>query len=417
MGMTVNLYGGVTPYQWQKETHDYITAYISEERKYQKIITIKAARQVYGKSALAKAELLRFSLQKKDSLNAYVAPTLKLAKKMYDEILKCCSVLIESKNSIDMKITFITGSAIRFFSAEQRDNLRGFNVNGVLIIDEAAFITDDVYYELLSPWTVVAGALTIIISTPKFRQGFFYELLQKGLGDSQLYKSFDWTSDHPPVMNEFLEQQKKLIPAQKFKSEYLGLFLDAEGSVFGDFSQCIIHYKPSFQSLYFGLDFGTGSGKDDTVLTALNENREQVLIWRCNDKPPTEQVEIICGILLQYRQNIKKVVAEQNSIGKVYLDMFRNRLSGQITITPFNTTNESKRKLVEDLQVEIQNNTIKILNDTEQSQQLSFYEATVNSTTNKVSYNAPSGYNDDMVIALMLALEATKRKGFTYSFI
>ena len=137
MAQQINLYGGVKMYKWQKELHQYIDKYLETKPDDCKIITVKASRQIYGKSAAAKAELLRFSLYKPKTVNAYVSPTLKLAKKMYDEIVRDAEDLIDKKNSIEMYIQFKNKSQIKFFSAEQREALRGHTVTGIMIIDEA----------------------------------------------------------------------------------------------------------------------------------------------------------------------------------------------------------------------------------------------------------------------------------------
>lgn len=418
---TVELY---KPYAHQKALHDAITKHIeSNERftdSFQRIFVVKACRQV-GKSAMAENELSRFLLQYSNSINAYVSPTLKLARKTYEEVIKMFkdTGLILRKNSIELFIEFTNGSCIRFFSGEQRDNLRGFTISGLLVIDEAAFIRDDIYNECLSPWTDAKKAVTLIISTPKFKLGFFYDYYIMGWTGKHTVTSIDFMDyDLTHIRSkEKLEEKRLTVPTQVFKSEYMGLFLEAEGAVFGDFSGCIMQDTPEFEQLYLGLDFGTGSGQDYTVLTALNEKCEQVFIWRTNELSPTEQVNAIAKILTENKKSIANIVAEENGIGKVYLDLLRKNFT---PITTFTTDNNSKRKLVEKLQVAFQNKTIRLLKDTIQTNELSLYESSVNPKTNKVSYNAPNGMHDDSVMALMLALESFNKKRnstFRVSFI
>ncbi len=358
----ITLYGGVKPYIWQLELHNFISGLIKSNTK-DYIITIKASRQVYGKSAAAKAELLRFSLQNK-TINAYVSPTLKLAKKMFEEIEKECSDLISKKNATDLSIIFKNGSKINFFSAEQSDTLRGFTVTGILIIDEAAFIKDETYSELISPWTIVHKALTLIISTPKFKQGFFYQYYLNGLVQNNRYKTFDWIYDYPPDENsELLKDKKENIPRQKYNSEYLGKFLDGEGSVFGDFKSCIQDFEldpNSYKEIYLGLDLGTGSGQDYTVLTGVNENGDMCFSWSTNELTPLKQIEEINKILKNPK--IKGIKIEENGIGKVYLDLIK-QLKNKVKLTTFTSTNSSKRELVEQFQVALENNKVTIFND------------------------------------------------------
>lgn len=424
----IKIYGNRSPYPWQQEVHDYISDYRKLPEKSGKTIVIKAARQVYGKTSFSKAELIRFALGVAGSENAYVSPKLNLARKMFKGVKRSTRAFIKSSNSIDMEIEFRNGSTIRFHSEQQGEALRGFTVTGLLVIDEASSFKDTSFYELIAPWTTVHKALVVIISTPKYKMGFFYENYLDGLDDDNLYyKTFDWVYRYNvPISPEDLAKKNKM-PVLKWRSEYEGMFLDAEGAVFGDFSKCLIDYlKQDIDEIYLGLDFGTGTGKDFTVLTGFDERGRQRFIWAVNDMPPMQQVRKIAEIVNKFKKQVeqknhytgaiditienkvKSFYAEQNSIGKVYIDALKEE---GVEVTKFNTDNTSKRKLVEDFQIGLQNIEIGLLKDQEQAMQLSFYESTVDSKTNKVSYNAPKGFHDDYVIAVMLAYKAYKTKG------
>lgn len=404
--ITIELY---KPLLHQKSVHDAITYHLENVPRgtdeHQKIFTICSPRQV-GKSALCTNELIRFGMMYNGGTSVYITPSLKLAKKVYRELLKAGKQLIKNHNGTDLIITFINDSEIYFASAEQGDNIRGLTVKkGVLIIDEAAFINTEFYLNVVSPFVDFHKEISIIVSTPLFKQGFFYDEYINGLksGYSFNFSEFDLSAIRSKSK---LEELRLKTPAQVFKREYLGIFVDGEGSVFGDFSKCIINNIPEYTELYLGIDFGTGFGKDYTVITGINEHAEQVFQERFNDIPPTLQVERIAGIYNQYKQFVKRVYAEQNSIGKVYIDMLKKYIPN---IESFNTDPESKRKLVENLQIAFQNASIKILGLNSQINQLSAYESKVNPKTNYVSYNAPSGFNDDDVMALMLAYECYKK--------
>lgn len=416
MKKNIRLYSGIDMYDWQKETHDYITDTLQKGKECpMRNIIIKASRQIYGKSCFTKAELLRFSLGFKDRQNAYIAPASKLSKKMYKEIAKSADGLIRYKNSTDLFIEFKTGSAISFFSAEQRDNLRGFTVTGLLVVDEASFISNDVYNELISPWTRVHNAFTIFASTPKYKNGFFYDRFNLGLSEnSQIYKTFDWSGNYPPnEEDEFLRENKKIIPRLNYMSEYLGQFIDAEGTVFGNFKHVL--YDPEElpgiaegDELFIGIDWGTGNGGDYTSISAFNQRGEQIELEYWNNMTPQAQInkiaEIIIELKIVYKAVIKKVLAEKNSIGDVYVKQVQDKLNKYgIFITPFWTDENSKRLLVETFQVGIEQNQMKLFREAEQETQLSNFAAILNKSTNKLKYEAQNGKHDDIVVSDMLA--------------
>ncbi len=195
--------------------------YIDETRKrpvrVAETIVIKAARQRFGKSSFTKAELLRFALSDPRSVNSYVTPDLGLARKMFKEIVKAARPLIHSKNGQELTIEFVNGSLIRFHSEKQGESLRGYTTTGVLIVDEGSSFKDTTFYEYIAPWVTVHKALTIIISTPKFKVGFFYESYKEGCNQTNpYYRTFDWVRNYPvPIAPEDLAKKDKM-PAMKW---------------------------------------------------------------------------------------------------------------------------------------------------------------------------------------------------------
>lgn len=423
MATKVKLY---SPFPHQAVVNEAISKHLSGVERFtddfQKTFVVKAMRQV-GKSAMTTNELVRFALKYNKSVNAYISPTLKLAKKTFGEVVAMFegSNYIKSSNKTDLIISFVNGSSIWFFSAEQGEALRGFNVSGLLVIDEAAFIQDVVYRDCISPWCDFYKAVTLMISTPQFKSGFFYDHYVLGFSISSSCKSFDWSEyDMTIIRSEKRLEEKRLItPDKKFRCEYLGEWLDGEGSVFNNFNDCLYPEFFTGDKLFIGIDWGSGSGQDSTVVSAFNELGEQALLWKDNISTPMECVSKITEILQANKDNIKRVQAENNSLGAVYIDALRKANKG-IKIDIFNTTNDSKRDLVEQFQVALEQNKVKLKEDREQTNQLSFYESGV-SPTGKITYNAKKGFHDDIVMADMLAWDAyiNNKKGssFRVSFI
>lgn len=380
----------------------------------------KSKRQV-GKSLLLIGELLYFSINHKSTVNGCISPTLNQSRKLYKEILKITqdTGVIKKKNDSLLEIEFINGSTILFKSAEQRDNLRGYTYTGLLCIDEAAYIQDEIY-SIVKPSTDVHKTPVLIVSTPKFRLGFFFELFAKGLtGDYPNITSYDFNNFDTSMLlsAEALEMYRQMLPKNQFLTEYLGEFMDSDSSVFVGFKDCIREPKNNdYKEIYVGIDWGNGTNNDDTVICGINERGEQVFLEYFNNKSTTEQIEYIS----QYISNqpkIKMIYAEYNSLGKPLTDLLKEKT--KIKIVEWITTNESKARIVSQLQVAFEQKKITLLNDDKQTAELAMYEATYNMKTGNVSYNAPNGGNDDICIGLMLALECKNKckKTGHYSFL
>lgn len=408
------IYKGYSPFIYQLKVH---TA-MNDSYRSGKIFTIKAKRQV-GKSFLAENELLRFAINYPGSVNCIVEPTLGQSRKVFKELVQAVidSDILRRKNETLLELEFNNGSSILFRSGEQMDSLRGFSVSGLLVLDEAAYLKDEVF-EIIKPTTDVWNAPILIISTPRFREGFFYECFKKGFDGnfSKYYQSFDWALEDTSMLlsEDKLEMYRLTTSKNKFRTEYLGEFADDDGCLFNNIANCIIDKKPEYHNLYIGVDWATGSGRDYTCITALNENGQMVFIKYFNNKTPTEQVDLLTNIFTEYQGFIKIVQVEQNSIGSVFYDILVKR-NPKLRIVKFLTTNKSKAAIVNKLQAALENEKIGILKDDKLLNELRLYEASYNPKTGNVSYNAPSGFNDDTCISLMLAYDALNTNKGTYN--
>lgn len=406
-------------FDWQADVHNGL---LKNGRGSHYIHCVKSKRQV-GKSHLILGELLFFAINFAKTVNGCISPTMNQVRKIYKEILKVTenSGVIKKKNDSLLEIEFINGSTILFKSAEQRDNLRGYTYSGILCIDEAAYISDEIY-GIIKPSTDVHRCPILMVSTPKFRVGFFYQTYQQGLDGARGIKSYDFCNyDTSALLTpEALELYKQMLPSNQFKTEYLGEFLDADGCVFTHFKECCKPIVGDYKSIYVGIDWATGTGNDYTVLTGINERGEQIFLTYFNNKTTTEQIDYITAYLSKYMPSIKVMMCEDNSIGLPMINNLREKLSASDgkKIQQFTTTNKEKARVINQLQVAFEQQKIRLINDDKQLAQLGMYEAKYNHQTGNVTYNAPAGANDDICIALCLAWEAKQHNNSgQYSFI
>ena len=375
------------------------------------IYVVKSKRQC-GKSFLASLILIYFSLNKKDTISILIEPTLNQSRRMFKDITKMLdgSNIITNANQSLLSIDFINGSEIIFKSAEQYDAIRGYSVSGILIVDEGAFIRDDVY-EILFPLRDAHNSPMLVISTPLFCDGYFYRLFT-----STNCKAYDWCEYDTSMFlsDEKLEQYRNTLSELKFRSEYLGQFITDGGYVFRNITNCVLSDSiVNGDPVVCGIDWAVGNDGDDTVLSLLDANANAVEFIRLNNMSPVEQIDTIVKTLNSI-PTLKKVVVEQNSIGNVYFDMLKHKFSRHSIITKFNTTNESKRRIIEQLATAFQNENIHIQNDRELINQLQHYA--VEKTAKGYTYNG-QGAHDDYVMSLAMAYDAlTAKSNYCVSF-
>ena len=408
---------GFTPYKHQRAVIDELR----DAKGTGKRVVCLSSRQK-GKTFMIANLLLYYALNNKKYKCYCISPTLKQSKSIFNTIYDAVSAsgLITKANAADLEIKFINGSAIFFKSAEQKDALRGYTAD-FLCIDECCFISDDVYY-IVAPWADAKQAPVLMVSTPFIKEGFFWNFYNYGLEGINNTVTINWSDEQfkEDILKilplEKLEEYRRMLPTNQFKTEYLGEWLDDEGVVFDNFRECIKNNSlNTYDQLFVGLDWASGVDGDETVISIINGRGEQVYIDGWNNLNTTQTIEKIVGIIQPYLPQIASITTETNSIGKPYTDLLTEKLPQihRTKVKGFTTSNSSKADLVSDLQVAFQENKITILEDDKQKRQISIYSAEYNPKTKNVTYNAPRGLHDDRVMALMLSYHGYKEKQTT----
>lgn len=389
---------------YQQATYDWL----ADPYQSGKIAVIKSPRQ-RGKTAFCGVELISMALKHPGCTSYVFEPTLSLARKVFKSIEKSLAPtgMLVIDNSQLLELGLSNGSTISFRSTEQTS--RGLTVTGLLVLDECAYLDEEIIYELL-PLVNANKAPILITSTPFIKEGYYWSMWSLGLtGGNNAVKSFDWNG-YPDSERFITPEQKTLYKAtmspQKYRTEIEGEFLEDGGLLFTGMDNCVLMEQAPLDELFIGIDFASGKGGDFTVLTALNKHGEQAILERTNNLQPMAQVDWLAGIIngLSSRAIIRVIQAETNSLGTVYIDALRKQVP--YPITEWWTSNESKRKIITQLQLAFEQGKIGIIGDYTQMNELRKYEMQINAKTKTVTYNGAAGSHDDTVMALAFAYDA-----------
>ena len=393
-------------YEWQYEiirnVRDYGKGYIH---------VVKSKRQC-GKSITIEALLMQTAIEKNNTISICLSPTLEQARKIFNEIKGVIinTPVYKRHNDIQLNLILANGSKILFRSAEQRNALRGYTVTGIYCVDEATFIPDIIFYETLA-WVNVSNAPIVVCSTPKYKVGWFYKYYMMGFENGNKILSYDWSKYDTSalLLPEKLEQYRKELPANEFKTEFLGEFLDNEGGIFGDFSDIINDNYDKDRNCYMGIDWGTGSNNDYTAICIFNDEKQMIYLNAFNDKDETQTIQVIIDTIKKYQP--LKVQVETNSIGSVFYGLLDKAIKAAglpVMLIGFTTSNTSKEKLINNFQVAIQQKQVQILSNSMLQTQMAMYEMKL-SANGKKTYNAAYGYHDDCIIAMLLAFDCINK--------
>lgn len=389
-------------YEWQQDVFADIKADEGKGLTY----VVKAKRQA-GKSILAIVALEYFAFKNEGSIGYLLEPTLSQSRRVFKQMVKSLggeeSPVIKSSNATLLELELFNGSQVIFKSAEQREALRGATVkNSILIIDEGAFIEDDIYF-VLDPIVDATKSPVMIISTPLFLSGEFYERYKRGREGNKFVKSYNWSEyDTSALLDpEKLEYYRENMSPLKFRSEILGEFIEEGSYIFGDIGKCVdSKAAANAVPVYAGIDWGGGDGGNSTVLTLISKDRVVRECLRWKDFDSVDLVDVIAEEIT--KRGLKRVQVEKNSIGKTFYDMLKRKVpAGMLKL--FITTNDSKREIIEELIKAFQKGTIKIPDDPTLKKQLQHYAQ--EKTKTGYTYNGADGVEDDYVMSLAFAYD------------
>lgn len=107
--------------------------------------------------------------------------------------------------------------------------VRGFSAPRLVIVDEAAFCSDELF-SALTPMLAGGGRL-VLLSTPNGRAGYFYE--QWANGGEAWARTRVPAYDSPRLSAAFLALERASKSARDFAREYLCEFIDVDEQLFG----------------------------------------------------------------------------------------------------------------------------------------------------------------------------------------
>ena len=369
----------------------------------------------FGKTLCLAAELLDRGGSEKAGEYGWIAPTYNVADRGIEAIRMIAEGNIEVSGRAPTRVEFRTKigmTRIWFLSADNPDNIRGFGFQGV-VIDEAAAIPVSVWHYVLRPTIAQTLGWAVFVSTPKGRN-WFYDLYTRGMDPNETdYASFTFPSKASPFFPaKEWEEAKRTLPADVFRQEYEAEFMEDSAGVFRNVDACTVPYSAEVtkvdyhRSVVIGCDVAKHT--DWTVLIAMDaETGRCFAMERFNHLDWPIQKDRILAFARKYRG---RIILDATGVGDPIYDDLK-RVYGDIE--GFKFTSGSKTALIQRLIVAVEQRKVAWPASSGQSavdsgqweiltSEMKRYEYEI-SPSGGITYNAPSGYHDDCVMALALA--------------
>lgn len=203
----------------QKEVHD------SDARW-----KILCAGRRFGKSRLGVQMCMEVALA--GGRAWWVAPTFAISRVGWRDIQAAAASFPEEMGVNikvgDMQVDFNNGGFIGVRSADNPQRLRGEGLD-FLVMDEAAFVKEETWTEVLRPTLTERKGSALFISTPKGMDNWFYRLFERA-ETADDWQRFQFPSTANPLVEESeVEAARTEIGSLVFAQEYEAKFI-SEGS-------------------------------------------------------------------------------------------------------------------------------------------------------------------------------------------
>jgi hypothetical protein len=368
---------------------------------------LAAAGRRFGKSEMCAHLALEYALEHPGTTCWWVAPTYQQANSYgFDKIKPLVSprVLAESPTySKPRSFALDNGSEISFRSAEREDSLRGPGLD-FLVIDEAGSVPERAFVEELRPALSDTLGKMIAVGTPRGRN-WFYRWFQRGQNpDEEDVASFQApTYTNPHVPDPEIDAAKDDMPERKFSQEYLAEFVDDTGGVFEDVREHVAEYDlpvdPEDVSGPFAIGVDFARLEDYTVIVVLSSAGRLVAFDRLRETTWHRIQTRVEDLAEEYAPNAVAVDATRDNA------IIEDLKSAGVSVNPVNFGSK-KQVLVDNLVTRLEAGDLTLSEDAPVLvNELEVFEYDV-TDAGTVRYSAPSGFHDDCVDALALAVEA-----------
>lgn len=299
---------------------------------------VLVAGRRFGKTHLARTEIIRAAKGKGKKLIWYVAPTFSMAREiMWDELIEAIpDDWIKKKHETRLEIRLINGVVIQLKGADRPDTLRGRALDFV-ILDEFQDFRPDVWEKVLYPTLTTTRGHMLCIGTPK-SYNHFYELYRMGQIEKNRRSGQWWSWQFPTIMSPFfppseIAHARSHLDPKTFRQEFEASFESMSGRVYYAFDRHKHVGKYPFNPrlpIIIGQDFNV-----DPMSSVIMQIQPNGDIWIIDEIClPSSNAEETCEeIDRRYFRNKNSITLypdpaggnRSSSRGESDLDVFRER--------------------------------------------------------------------------------------------
>jgi len=389
------------------EPYPYQEAFLLDESRY---IAVRKGRQI-GISQAVAWKAVHFAFTHPHSLTLIVSRSQRQSVELFEKVKETMSNewLAKSIRRETWQELELTNDSriIALPCGDTGDTIRGYTAD-LLIIDEAAFIPEDVFTAV--EYATIRGGRVIMVSTPFGVKNRFY----------RAFKSPEWSTHHIPAtacpdekMKEAIEKKRLEEPYLKFQQEVMGEFVESATLFFDDdkIRKCLVdaNVPPGGTIKFLGVD-PARHGNDVGVIIEITSFKNKawvskILAW--NNKPLTHYAGEI--VRLNDENDYVRIYIDETALGGGVVDVLYENMPIKNKIEGVVLTQDKKSLLYTNLHRLIENGELAIPLSLKLSADLVASLSTIEYESLSSGKMKILGENDDFADALALAAWGVKR--------
>jgi hypothetical protein len=183
-----------------------------------------------GKSTVAATLSLRVALLRPRAVVLLLSPSLRQSGELFRKVMSVFNALgrpvgVTAESALRLELA--NGSRVVSLPGDEA-TVRGFSGVALLVIDEAARVSDALYCSV-RPMLAVSQGRMVALSTPFGKRGWFHDEWH-GVGEWKRVKIT--APECPRIPADFLAEERRALGERWFNQEYLCSFEDTVDAVF-----------------------------------------------------------------------------------------------------------------------------------------------------------------------------------------
>jgi phage FluMu gp28-like protein len=193
-------------------------------------VILNCTRQ-WGKSTVTAAKAVHAAVTRGGSLTVVVSPSARQSGEFVrkaENFVRQLGMRIRGDGDNEISLAFDNGSRIVGLPGSE-DTVRGFSAVSLLLVDEAARVSDELYVAV-RPMLAVSGGTLWLMSTPCGKRGFFYDTWREPGAEWERVQVT--AAECPRIPRSFLEEERRTMGDHAYRQEYECAFSDTTTAIF-----------------------------------------------------------------------------------------------------------------------------------------------------------------------------------------